>query len=88
MAGTCPVPSLVKKHAFLDQVENTALTPGWLFGSQVCVLLCPCCVTLDKVLSPLSFLLWDMRSFSLPFKEGVDICGKVQKVPGMTFGTQ
>lgn len=72
MAGKCPEPSLVKKHAFLDQVERAfALAPGWLFGSQVCVLLCPCCVTLDKVLSPLSFLLWDEIILSSLSREGV-----------------
>ena len=52
MAGKCPVQSPVKKHAFRAQVEDAALMPGWLFGYQVCVLLCPSCVTLNEALSP------------------------------------
>ena len=35
MAGKCAAQSLVKKHTFLTQVENTALMPDWLFGYQV-----------------------------------------------------
>lgn len=62
----------------LDQVENTALTPGYCLNPEVCVLGCVPTVTLGyKVLSPSASSV-GLQIIS-PFSEGVRLvkCRKI-----------